>query len=163
MATEIKRVRFFDGQFLKELEFRDEQAYHMHLRRRMNFFLFGQSGAVALNPDDLRFFNLDNVNKTFQVRAGMAICRRAADMEGREIVLFSDSPVIDLDAEGMVAGGTAFVTLNYQEVEAMDPPSEGDVSENTRVKEQAAIDVHGALPPALAPNGEEYILLGTIA
>jgi len=163
MATEIKRVRFFDGQFLKELEFRDEQAYHMHLRRRMNFFLFGQSGAVALNPDDLKFINLDNVNKTFQVRAGMAICRRAADMEGKEIVLFADSPVIDLDAEGIVAGGTAFVTLNYQEVEAMDPPSEGDVSENTRVKEQAVIDVHDALPPALAPNGEEYILLGTIA
>lgn len=163
MATEIKRVRFFDGQFLKELEFRDEQVYHMHLRRRMNFFLFGQSGVVVLNPDDLKFFNPNVANKTFQVRAGMAICRRLADMEGKEVVLFTDSPPMDLDTEGIVAGGTGFVTLNYVEVEAMDPPSEGDVSENTRVKEQAVIDVHPALPPALAPNGEEYILLGTVA
>lgn len=163
MVTEIKRVLFFDGQFLKELEFQDEQVYHMHLRRRMNFFLFGQSGVVVLNPDDLKFFNPNVANKTFQVRAGMAICRRLTDMEGKEAVLFTDSPPIDLDTEGIVAGGTGFVTLNYAEVEAMDPPSEGDVSKNTRVKEQAVIDVHAALPPALAPNGEEYILLGTIA
>jgi hypothetical protein len=163
MATEIKRVRFFDGQFLKELEFREEQAYHQHLRRRMNFFLFGQSGVVQVGADDLRFFDLNNADKTFRVHAGMAICRRPLLMEGKEIVLFVDSPAIDLDTEGIVAGGTAFVTIHYEEEEAKDPPSEGDVDENTRVKEKAVLRVHSSLPAGPAPNGEEFILLGTIA
>jgi hypothetical protein len=162
MATEIKRVRFFDGQFLKELEFRDEQAYHQHLRRRMNFFLFGQSGVVQVGADDLRFFDLNNADKTFRVRAGTAICRRPLLAEGKEIVLFVDSPAIDLDTEGIVAGGTAFVTIHYEEEEAKDPPSEGDVDENTRVKEKAILKVHSSLPAGPAPNGEEFVLLGTI-
>jgi hypothetical protein len=162
MATEIKRVRFFDGQFLKELEFRDEQAYHQHLRRRMNFFLFEKSGVVQIGTDDLRFFDLNNADKTFRVRAGMAICRTPLLAEGKEIVLFVDSPVIDLDAEGIVAGGTAFVTIHYEEEEAKDPPSEGDVDENTRVREKAVLRVHSSLPAGPAPNGEEFILLGTI-
>ncbi len=163
MATEIKRVRFFDGQFLKELEFRDEQVYHQHLRRRMNFFLFGQSGVVQIGADDLRFFDLNNADKTFRVRAGMALCRRPLLAEGKEIVLFADSPAIDLDTEGILAGGTAFVTVHHEEEEAKDPPSEGDVDENTRVKEKAVLKVHPSLPAGPAPNGEEYILLGTIA
>jgi hypothetical protein len=73
-----------------------------------------------------------------------------------------DSPVIDLDAEGIVAGGTAFVTIHYEEEEAKDPPSEGDVDENTRVREKAVLRVHSSLPAGPAPNGEEFILLGTI-
>jgi hypothetical protein len=162
MATEIKRVRFFDGQFLKQLEFRDEQAYHQHLRRRMNFFLFGQSGVVQVGADDLRFFDLNNTDKTFRVRAGMAICRTPLLAEGKEIVLFVDSPVIDLDTAGIVAGGTAFVTIHYAEEEAKDPPSEGDVDENTRVRERAVLQVHSSLPAGPAPGGEEFILLGTI-
>jgi len=162
MATEIKRVRFFDGQFLKELEFRDEQAYHQHLRRRMNFFLFGTSGVVQIGADDLRLFDPNNTDKTFRVHAGMAICRRPLLAEGKEIVLFVDSAAMDLDAFGIVAGGTAFVTVHYEEEEAKDPPSEGDVDENTRVKEKAVLDVHPSLPAGTAPNGEEYILLGTI-
>jgi hypothetical protein len=74
-----------------------------------------------------------------------------------------DSPVIDLDAAGIVAGGTAFVTIHYEEEEAKDPASEGDVDENTRVKEKAVLQVHSSLPAGPAPNGEEFILLGTIA
>ena len=162
MATEIKRVRFFDGQFLKQLEFRDEQAYHMHLRRRMNFLLFGQSGVVAIGVDDLKFFSINVAAKTFRVRAGMAICRNAVQAEGKEIVLFVDSPPIDLNTKGITAGQTAFVTIHFEEEEAKDPPSEGEVDENTRFKEKAVLDVHSALPAGPAPGGEEFILLGTL-
>lgn len=166
MATQIKRVRFFDGQFLKQIDFRDEQSYHLDARRRMNFFLFGQSGVLPLgsgsDPDDLKFFDFNNVNKTFRVHAGMAICRSTANMEGKEIVLIEDSPPIDLDSKGIVAGGTAFVTLRFEEEEAKDPPSEGDVDQNTRFREKAVLEVHTTLPSGFAPNGEEYILLGAI-
>jgi hypothetical protein len=163
MATQIQRVRFFDGQFLKEVDFRDEQNYHLHMRRRMNFFLFGQSGVIPIGPDDLKFFALNNVNKTFSVRAGMAICRRPDRMEGKEIILAEDSEAIDLDNYGITAGGTAYVTLHFSEEELKDPPSEGDVDENTRYREKAVLSVHSAPPAGMAPGGEEYILLGTIA
>jgi len=160
MATPNKRVRFFDGQFLKEIDFRDEQSYHLHARRRLDYFLFEQSGVIQVGTDDLKFFGISG--KTFRVRAGMAISRRPADLEGKEIVLAEDSAPIDLDSEGIGAGGTAYVTVHFEEEEAKDPPSEGDVDENTRVREKTVLKVHPSAPPALAPNGEEYVVLGTI-
>jgi hypothetical protein len=163
MATKIQRVRFFDGQFLKQVDFREEQNYHLHMRRRMNFFLFGQSGVIPLGPDDLKFFALSNVNKTFQVRAGMAMCRRLDLMEGKEIILTEDSGAINLTSHGITTDGTAYVTLHFLEEELKDPPSEGDVDENTRYHERAILSVHSAPPLGTAPGGEEYILLGTIA
>jgi hypothetical protein len=162
METEIKRVRFFDGQFLKEVDFQDEQRYHQHLRRRMNFLLFGGSGVVSMTPSDLTLAVVSAGDKTFQVRAGMAIGRNTLELEGREVLLLGDSAPIDLDTSGVVAGQTATVTIHYEEQTAKDPPSEGDVDEDTRSLEVAVIAVHAGAPPATTAAGDPYIVLGAI-
>lgn len=158
----IQRLRFFDQQYLAEIDFKDEQTYHMHMRRRLNFALFERGGVVPLGPNDLRLFVIDPTAKTFGVHAGMAIGRNVADREGKEIVLRADSAVLDLKSAGISAGGTAYVTIHYEQDEVKEPPSEGDVDANTRVREEPQLTIHPALPPATAPNGEEYILLGKL-
>ena len=161
MVTEIKRVNFFDGQFLKEQEFRDEQLYHQHMRRRMNFFLFEQSGVVPVTSTDLTLEVVDASQKTFRVRSGMAIALHATDHEGKEVVLFSDTER-DLDAVGIGPGDMAIVTIRYEEEALKDPPSEGEIDDNTRVRENAVIEIHNGTVPGASPNGEPYIVLGEI-
>lgn len=162
MVTEIKRVNFFDGQFLKELEFQEEQIYHLHMRRRLNFLLFEQNGVVPISPSDLALEVVDAAQKTFRVRAGMAISLRPTDHEGKEVVLFNDTE-LDLDAHGIGAGDTAVVTLRYEEEALKDPPSEGEIDGDTRVRENAVIEVHNGTVPGASPNGEPYMVLGEIA
>lgn len=159
---EIKRMNFFDGQFLKEGEFIDEQYYHLHMRRRMNYILFENAGVINVNSDDLKFINIDNSNKTFRLKAGMAISRNDNDMEAKEIILRQDSPTLNLNDEEITSGQTAHVTIHYEEEAAKDPPSEGDINKETRVKEKAVVEVHSSKPTGSAPNGEEYILLGAL-
>lgn len=159
---EIKRMNFFDGQFLKEGEFIDEQYYHLHMRRRMNYILFENAGVINVNSDDLKFINIDNSNKTFRVKAGMAISRNDNDMEAKEIILRQDSHTQNLNDEGISSLQTAYVTIHYEDEAVKDPPSEGDINKETRVKEKAVITVHSSKPTGSAPNGEEYILLGAL-
>ncbi len=161
MPTEIKRVNFFDGQFLKELEFQEEQIYHLHMRRRMNFFLFEQSGVLPINPSDLTLEVVDAVQKTFRVRAGMALGIHATQQEGKESILFVDQEY-DLDAQGIGAGQTAVVTIRYEEETLKDPPSEGEIDGDTRVRENAVLEIHNGSVPGASPNGEPYIILGEI-
>jgi hypothetical protein len=158
---EIKRMNFFDGQFLKEEEFKDLDYYHLHMRRRMNYILFEDAGVISVNPDDLTFINIDTTNRSFQVKAGMAISRNDNDMEAKEIILREDWPTVKLSDEG-ISSAKAFVTIHYEEESVKDPPSEGDVDEPTRVKEKAVIKVHASKPTGPADNGEEYILLGAL-
>ena len=44
-----KRVRFFDGQFLQDQDFVDEQNYHLDRERRHNRLLHG--AGIADGPD----------------------------------------------------------------------------------------------------------------
>lgn len=164
MEPEIRRVNFFDGQFLKQGEFQAEQLYHRHMRRRLNYMLFNGSGVVPATPEDLNFFAIDAVSRTVRVRAGMAISRKDDTREGLEIVLRQDSVVFDLGAAGIGAGQRAWFTVHYEELEVADPPSEGDVDAPTRVDENAVVVMHPVDPSASSPaNGEEYIVLGSIA
>src|SRR5438477_4118023 len=48
MEGQIKRGTYFDGQFLQQAEFNDEGDYHRHMRRRINYTLFDQSGVLEL-------------------------------------------------------------------------------------------------------------------
>jgi len=168
MESEIKRLNYFDGQFLKELEFRDEQVYHLHMRRRVNYVLFDGTGALTLeSANDLKFVNV--VGKTLRVQAGTAIEMDLDAKEGIEVVLRQDSAVLDLDAvPGVAASGTAWVTLHRRETLVKDPPSPGGVDDDTRVKEEAVVTVHASdptAPPAtgLDPvDGTRYVLLGSI-
>ena len=166
--VEIKRTNFFDGQFLKEGEFKDMDLYHVHMRRRWAFVMFNQSGVVQAGASDLTVHVPNPANKVVIVRAGMAIGKNPNDVEAKEVVLRNDTAPIDLTATSVevptpiAAGQTGFVTVHYLEQPVPNPASEGDVAGNTRVLEHARITVHNAAPPPSAPNGEPYIRLGDV-
>lgn len=167
MEIEIKHVNFFDGQFLQQSEFIEEQLYHIHMRRRMYLALFEQDGVVPVTVagTDLTIVPENPAaNKFFHVRAGMAISLDLAAMERKEIILRQDSAVIDLTNHGFAAGSTAWVAINYEEQGVPSPPSAGDVPGNTRIIENAPITVHSSDPTGTnAPNGHPFIVLGTLA
>src|SRR5436190_12384559 len=130
MAIDIKRVRFFDGQFLKEGDFQAEQLYHSHLRRRMNFLLFQQSGVLPLTPADLTLEVVSAPAKTFKIKAGTAIAQNLKEQEGRELILVDDSAPIDLVAAGIGDKQVAVVSLHWEQITS-DLSTEGEVSEDT--------------------------------
>ncbi len=164
---EIKRVNFFDGQFLKEEEFIALDAYHLHMRRRWAFVMFDKSGVVQGTPSDLGLISpaplTPLADKKVLVNAGMAVGKRSDLAEAKEIVLRNNTEVSLLDPQwGLLPGDTAIFTLHYQETPIAVPPSEGDVAGNTRIEENAVIKVHrNALPPPL-PSGEPYVRLGDV-
>ena len=171
--AEIKRVNFFDGQFLKQGEFNDLSNYMVHMRRRLLFVLFNQSGVVQAGGGDLQVDTPVQAQKVIRVRAGMAIGKRADLAEAKEIILRDDAQ-IDLTTVqntdvfsvpvALQGNDTGIVTVHYEEQGVKDPPSEGDVSGDTRIKERARITVHrNQLPGTNAPNGEPYIRLGNVA
>jgi hypothetical protein len=165
MEIEIKRVNFFDGQFLQQSEFIEEQLYHTHMRRRLYLALFEQDGVVPVAGSDLTIVPENPaLNKSFHVRAGMAISLDLIAMERKEIILRQDSAVIDLNTQGFPgAGPTAFVAIHFEEQGVAIPPSAGDVLGNTRILENAPITVHAADPTGTnAPNGHPFIVLGAI-
>ncbi|MES1205511.1 MAG: hypothetical protein ABUS79_06200 [Pseudomonadota bacterium] len=161
MAIDIKRVRFFDGQFLREGDFKAEQTYHSHLRRRMNFLLFQQSGVVPMSPTDLTLEVVNAADKTFKIKAGTAIAQNVKEEEGREIILAEDSAPIDLDLSGIGAGQTAVVSLHWEQASS-DLATDGETSEDTRFFEQAVINVGLAKPATPVATGDPYVQLGTI-
>jgi len=165
METEIKRVNFFDGQFLKEAEFQVEQLYHMHMRRRLNFMLFELPGVVTgLEPagDDLEFDVIDPVLRTFRVKPGTAVALVSDPKEGKEIILRSPSAPVAFGGS-IPPAAPGFVVIKQLEEASPNPPSQGSVPGDTRVEEKFEIQVHGAWPPvALPPDFEEYVFLGTL-
>ena len=157
---EIKRVNFFNGQFLKQEEFLDLDSYHLHMRRRWAYVMFGQSGVVQdltigpINPNDTN-------NKTIRITAGMAIGQRVDLAECREIVLLTDQ-IIDLSAQGLQAGDTAIITIHHQEVEG-SPSSDGGVTGNTRIAEQAIITIHrNTITDSRPDKSEPFVTLGAL-
>ena len=109
-----RRTRYFDGQFLKDQDFIDEQKYHLDRLRRSHKLLHtkGICGGLKVTVDDEK--------KTYEVTAGTAI-----DEQGRFIVLgenYSDS-FKDL---------TEYVDLyiNYNEEESDITQAGNDTSED---------------------------------
>lgn len=131
MAEDVKRVHYFDHQFLHEKDFTDEQAYHIRLRREHNRRLHTWGIVHGL---DLSFV-IGAALVT--VGAGMAI-----DEEGQEIVLAGATETIDLSN---FAGGTAFVTIAYHQEET-NSTTETGVTGNTRWTERPTIDVSAGPP-----------------
>src|SRR5215471_17917242 len=95
LEMEIKRVNFFDGQYLQAKEFIDLTNYIVHMRRRLLYSLFTGSGVVQIDSHDLQIVtpNMpgDPTNKIVMVTKGMAIGRRADTFESNEIILREDT------------------------------------------------------------------------
>jgi hypothetical protein len=149
---EIKRVNFFDGQFLKEGELNDLSNYAVHMQRRLLFALFDQSGVVDTGSSDLAVDVPTAGQKAIRVKAGMAIGRRPDIAEAHEIILSAEVSPISLTTQSsqnprvpvpLQANDTGIVTIHYEE-----EPSGNDAAHPTRIKENAIITVHrNALPP----------------
>jgi hypothetical protein len=122
----IKRVHYFDHQFLKVHDFQAEQDYHVHMRRRHNRLLHGWGvvEGLAVNQKSPRDITIE---------PGMAI-----DSQGREIVI--SSPVtcqlVSVDRNTHV-----FISLAYDELyDDADHYSSGGIEEFIRLTEAYKIE-----------------------
>lgn len=118
-----ERVRFYDGQFLQDQDFIDEQKYHLarHHRHHRTLHVTGVAeGLTAYVP----------ANSTFQVkvRPGLAI-----DPDGRQILLTEISSPIDLPADA--AGNDRWLYIAYHQVPDKLQSSGQGVEGETRWRE----------------------------
>lgn len=149
--SEIKRVNFFDGQFLKQDELNDLSNYAVHMQRRLLYVLFDKSGVIDTGSSDLVVDVPNAGQKAIRVRAGMAIGRRPDVAEAHEIILRNDVSPISLTTQSAMvpvplqAADTGVVTIHYEEGK-----SGGDATHPTptRINENAVITVHRNAPPA---------------
>jgi hypothetical protein len=81
--ADIKRLHYFNHQFLVESDFTDEQQYHLVMRRRHNAALhdYGVADGLAVSRSG---------DREITIQPGMAI-----DRGGRELVLL-DSRIVSL-------------------------------------------------------------------
>lgn len=142
MAEKVKRVRYFDHQFLHEKDFTEEQAYHIRMRKEHNRLLH-TSGIVH----GLDLSKASGVPKV-KVSPGMAI-----DPEGQEIVL-AEEKEIDIDVQTF-SNKSIFVTIAYSE-SAAEETSETGVTGKTRWIESSTPAVNEALPTT------PHVILGRV-
>src|SRR6266568_324826 len=148
MPDEIKRLHYYDQQFLREPDFTDEQKYHMDMRRRLNRVLHGWGIVEGLKT-------VKKSNSTATIQPGMAL-----DADGREIIVTQDQDVLIPGVPGN-ANKTYYVTIKYKSPEDLtDPPPPQymiDPSDRTRVTERPEIPL-----PSLATPADRTLVLGTV-
>lgn len=152
MAAEIKRMRYFNGLFLKEDEFKLEQEYNVRLRRIHN--RRSHTWGIVYGLDIV----LGSSDREIVVRQGMALDQHFdttnSEEVGREIVLSQDQ---ELDLSIFAGGDQVWVWVRYDEQEADVVPEKGG-SQPIHTLESAAIEV-GTTEPA---DPAENILLGRV-
>jgi hypothetical protein len=144
----IKRLRYFDNQFLVEADFTDEQKYHLEMRRRLNRALHSFGIAAGLEV-------VKKTNKIVTVRPGTAI-----DNLGREMVIETAQ---DIDLSGVVTPAPQiFITIAYTE-QPTDPSTATGASGNTRFTEQPllAMVVTSAINETPPPSDGSVVLLAS--
>jgi cytoskeletal protein CcmA (bactofilin family) len=132
--TNIKRLNYFDAQFLGETDFTDEQTYHLEMRRRHNRLL--HSWGVA----DGGFPTTKSGDKTILVGAGTAI-----DKDGREIVLLDPTKV---DLPGSADNQPFYVTARYDDETWEKEDLDSATRKYRRRTEKPMIEVSKAKPAA---------------
>ena len=136
----VKRLNYFNHQFLEADDFEDEQRYHVEMRRLHNQHLHTWGIASGLNVE----FKPGATAVT--VRSGVAV-----DRQGCEIVLRDDVLVELADAQG----DEVFLTIAYREQET-DPSTATGAQGNTRWSEEPEIEPWTKHPP------EDQILLAKV-
>ena len=133
--AEIKRLRYFNSQFLVEKDFNDEQAYHVEMRRRLNRSLHTWGVAEGLDVTA-------SGQKEVRVSPGMAI-----DREGREIVLPADPPPAPVSLATFAANTDVLITIRYQEAnDEADHYTVGGLDKYTRTTERPAVEAVASAP-----------------
>jgi hypothetical protein len=124
----LKRVHYFDHQFLRAVDMNFDQAYHVSMRRLHNSLLHTW-GIASLEGLKVKF---EGGATAVTVTAGTAI-----DSLGQEIVLTEDSGPIELSSFDKDAD--VYIVVSYLETES-DPSAETGVEGNTRVTEQPKLE-----------------------
>ena len=132
MANTVKRLNYYDHQFLRAPDFSDEQNYHLSMRRQHNGLLHTSGVAQGLDATAAAGGTVVNVT------AGVAI-----DSNGREIVLPGD---VQLDLSGEAVGTTVFLTIEYDEQQS-DASTEVGGLGNTRWTETPKVSFAEQAPP----------------
>jgi hypothetical protein len=134
-----RRLRYFDGQFLREQDFIDEQHYHLDRERRI--------ARVAHTPGVVEGLTVTAVPNAPKVTVAPGT---ALDDSGRLLVRVDAGDPLDLtalvDRDGPVV---VLVTMSYVEVEADAP--QGGASPRWREVPDVAGFLEG--DPALPPDG----------
>lgn len=118
--TTVKRLHYFDHQFLRADDFSDEQSYHVTLRRLHNQLLHSWGIADGL---DVSF---QGGATSVTVASGVAL-----DSLGREIVVPADQPV---ELASFPADKALYLTIAYDESDT-DETVETGASGKTRTTE----------------------------
>lgn len=139
MADPVKRLHYFNGQFLRASDFTTEQEYHLQMRRSHNRLLHTVGIADGLKVE------IQPGGAAITVRPGIAY-----DGQGREIVLAEEQD-IDLPA------GALYVTIAYSESQS-DPTDETGSTGDTRWTEEPQIELTTNAPAD--PN--QKLVLGRI-
>ena len=134
MTNVVKRLNYYDHQFLRAPDFSDEQDYHLSMRRLHNSVLHTWGVVQGLQVT----LAGGGTGTAVTVNAGVAM-----DSAGREIVLASDT---NLELGGAAAGATLYITIAYDEQQS-DPTTEAGGPGNTRVTEAPRLSF-SANPPA---------------
>jgi hypothetical protein len=114
---EIKRLRYYEKQYLRTQDFQDEQAYHIEMRRRHSIAHHSWGIVTGLE------IKQDPTSKVWTVEAGMAV-----DGYGREIVVFAperlDTSRIAAELSGQVLRAKLKIWIAYK-TEKLDLPASG--------------------------------------
>ncbi len=122
MPNTVKRLNYFDHQFLRAPDFSDEQNYHLSMRRLHNSSMHTWGIVQGLQVT----LTSGGTGTAVTVSSGVAL-----DSAGREMVLASDT---NLELGGIAAGTTLYITIAYDEQESDRTPEAG-VPGNTRITE----------------------------
>jgi microcystin-dependent protein len=150
MVDEIKRMRYFDGQFLNAADFQLEQEYFLRWRRRINRYLFGWGVLCGLEVV------ADNTRpQGIVVKPGLALDRVMIEGEAlsREIVIVTDQHInlSEYDEDKPI-----YITLKYLEEES-DPEPVRNTDYKIHFWE------HGEVNASLKkPDGREVLLLAAV-
>jgi len=127
----VKRLNYFTHQFLREQDFRDEQNYHLLMRRHHNQLLHGWGIVQGLEVQK-------KGEREITISPGSAI-----DKDGQEIIV---STPVTRDLGSFERSSHTFVTVAYGEEES-DHHSAGGVEGYTRVTESPKFDEKRHQPP----------------
>jgi hypothetical protein len=136
--TDIKRVRYFQNEFLDTEDFRLEQGYHRDMRRRHNQVFHSWGIGFGLEVTTAEGLPLGQATR-ITITTGMAL-----DGEGREIVL-TQSRELDFNQPRFTAGQDYYIVTRYHEQES-PPIQEEEPKEYKRWAEAPEIDAFAAQP-----------------
>ena len=129
MANEVKRMRYFDGLFLKQDEFSLDQEYHTRMRRLHNRYL--HSWGIVAGLDVVMGPGLKEVT----VKEGIALNKTLVDGEdvSQEIIIVKD---MKIDLSSFNAGESVYIYTSYAEKAADIVEEKGGEEEVNRILKQ---------------------------